>query len=144
MAFIQNFVVRRSHERLVCACLICVVFFCLLPGGCVPGNLNMCLSASWWLWFSDDYFFTDLLSWFFALVLNCVYLCSKDCFISDFIFLPFSDLYLFWQGEISYSSFLIPINSRLLLSYCYYHILLFSVIVKVLGLHFVLFFSFFF
>ncbi|KAF3604224.1 hypothetical protein F2Q69_00035799 [Brassica cretica] len=53
------------------------------------------------LWFfvgmsNFDYSSSYPLSWFFALVLDRAHLCSRDCFILDFIILPFSDLYLFW------------------------------------------------
>ena len=61
----------------------------LLAGGWAFGALGMCLPTSCWLWHFGHYFSSDLLSWFFALVLYHTHLCSEDCFVSDFIFLLF-------------------------------------------------------
>ena len=54
----------------------------LLAGGCVSGALDMRPFVSWWLCSSDDYFFSDPLFWFIALVLDHDPLCSGDDFIS--------------------------------------------------------------
>ena len=67
----------------------------LLAGGLTLGALGMCLPTSCWLWRSGYYFSSDSLSWFFALVLYHTHLCSEECFVSDFIFLFFSDFWLF-------------------------------------------------
>ena len=67
----------------------------LLLGGCASGYLDMRLFASLWLCSSDDYSFSGPLFLFFALVFDRDHLCSGDCFVSYFIFLPFSDICLF-------------------------------------------------
>ncbi|KAF3534469.1 hypothetical protein DY000_02040357 [Brassica cretica] len=65
------------------------------------------------LWFfvgmsNFDYSSSNPLSWFFALVLDRAHLCSRDCFILDFIILPFSDLYLFWPRHSMVSCAVVP------------------------------------
>ena len=68
----------------------------LLADGCVASALDMRLFVSWWLCSSDDSCFSDPLFWFFfVLMLDLDHLCSEDCFISYFIFLPFSEICLF-------------------------------------------------
>ena len=65
----------------------------LLSGGCVSGDLDMHLL------FRGDFILRMIILsltrffWFFALVLDRDPLCSRDCIVSYFIFLPFSDIY---------------------------------------------------
>ena len=66
----------------------------LLAGGCASGALGMCLPVLWWPLFSGDDF-SGPLFWLFALVIDRTPLCSKDFFVSDFIFYFFSDICLF-------------------------------------------------
>ena len=63
--------------------------FYLFASSCASSTLYMYLPAFWWLWPSDYYSPSGLLSWFFALTLYRAYFCLGDCFVSDFISLSF-------------------------------------------------------
>ena len=70
----------------------------LLASGCASGALGMYLPGSWWLWPSDYYALSGLLSWFFALMLNRDSQYLGDCFVSDLSFYPFLISTCFGQG----------------------------------------------
>ena len=84
---------------MACATCLCLFslwgIFYLLAGGCAFGELGMCLAASWWLWHSGDYSSSEYFLGSFVGAWSRSFVFG-DCFVSNFIFLPFYNLCLLW------------------------------------------------